>query len=251
MDDQALLRYSRHILLKEIGIEGQEAINQATLLVIGCGGLGSTVIPILAASGVGKLIIADSDQLELSNLQRQVSYASADIGQPKVLLARNVIQRLNSSVKIEVINEYLDSDRLLFFAQQADVIIDCSDNYETRCAINIASLKTLTPLVSGAAARFDGQFAVYVPKEVMSPCYHCLFGSQKTATDGQCVTLGIFSPLVSMIGAQQASEALKLITKVGVIPLGQLIVYDAFTARFSSFYFSRNPHCKICAHRLI
>jgi len=251
MDDQALLRYSRHILLKEIGIEGQEAINQATLLVIGCGGLGSTVIPILAAAGVKKLMIADADQLELSNLQRQVSYATADIGQPKVLLARDVIQRLNPSVQVDVINAYLNSDQLLFFAQQADVIIDCSDNYQTRCAINIAAFKTSTPLVSGAAARFDGQLAVYVPKEVASPCYHCLFGAQKTATDDQCVTLGIFSPLVSVIGAQQASEALKLITKVGLIPIGQLMVYDALSTCFRSFYFARNPHCQICAHRLI
>jgi molybdopterin/thiamine biosynthesis adenylyltransferase len=249
MDDQALLRYSRHILLKEIGIEGQEAINQATVLVVGCGGLGSMVIPLLAAAGVGKLILADADQLELSNLQRQVTYANADIGQPKVLLARNAIQRLNPWVKVDVIHEYLDIDRLLFFTQQANVVIDCSDNYETRCAINSASVKTLTPLVSGAAARFDGQLAVYVPKEAASPCYYCLFGSQNTTTDGECATLGIFSPLVSIIGAQQASEALKLIIRIGSIPIGQLMIYDALSSRVSQFYFSRNPYCKICAHR--
>lgn len=250
MDEQALLRYSRHILLKEIGIEGQLAICQATVLVVGCGGLGATVISILAAAGVKQLILADNDRLELSNLQRQVAYSEADIGQPKVVLAAQVVRRLNKQVATQAIQQKLDQQALIQLMDQADVVVDCTDNYITRHAVNQAALKTKTPLVSGAASRFDGQLTVFDFRQPHSPCYACLFDPTMLSDDGRCATLGIFSPLVGMIGSQQAAETLKLIGQIGKSPIGQLIVYDALFAKMHIISFAKRFDCTVCANPL-
>lgn len=247
MDDRALLRYSRHILLKEIGVEGQLAISQATVLIVGCGGLGATVIPILAASGVKQLILADNDKLELSNLQRQVAYCEADIGQPKALLAAKVAKRLNAQVATQAIRQALDASALMRLMDPVDVVVDCSDNYATRHAVNRAAVHTKTPLVSGAASRFDGQLAVYDFRQPHSPCYACLFDPATPSHDGCCATLGIFSPLVCMIGAQQAAETLKLIMHIGSSPMGQLIVHDALLTKTSMISFAKRVDCLVCA----
>lgn len=246
MDDEILLRYSRHILLKEVGTEGQEMVNRATVLVVGCGGLGASSIPILAAAGVGQLILVDNDKVELSNLQRQVAYKVADIGRAKVDVAAEVVEHLNPHVRVKTINQRLDQATAIDIMQGVDVVLDCSDNYATRCCVNVASVKTLTPLVSGSVARFEAQFTVFDPRCAGSPCYCCLFGGDASSDDGRCAILGIFSPLVSLIGAQQSAEALKLIMRLGQSPVGKLMVYDALTAIWRTMHFSRKPNCPVC-----
>lgn len=248
MDDQALLRYSRHILLDEIGIEGQEALLAARVLVVGCGGLGAAAVPYLAAAGVGMLRLADHDRLEWSNLQRQVAYRSADVGRLKVEAAADAVAALNPAVRVEALAERLDAARLAALMADVDVVLDCCDNFETRQAVNAASVATRTPLVSGAAVRFDGQLAVFDPRVADAPCYHCLFGGE-AGDDGPCALFGVFSPLVGVIGAQQAVEALKLLAGIGTPLTGRLLTYDALSARWREMRFRRDPACPVCAGR--
>lgn len=245
MDDQALLRYSRHLLLKEVDMAGQQALLDACVLVVGCGGLGSAAIPFLAASGVGRLLLADDDVIEISNLQRQVLYGEADLGRLKVTAAADAVRRINSGVSVEVLPQRLDSVALAQRMAQVDVVLDCSDNYATRQAVNAAAVASRTPLVSGAAVRFDGQLLVVDPRLEHGPCYHCLFGGSH-ASDGACATFGVFSPLVGVIGAQQAVEALKLLMGVGQAPAGRLMTYDALNSAWREMRFSRDPDCAVC-----
>ncbi|MCP9760624.1 molybdopterin-synthase adenylyltransferase MoeB [Aquitalea sp. S1-19] len=245
MDDQALLRYSRHLLLKEVDMAGQQALMASRVLVVGCGGLGAAAIPFLAASGVGQLLLADDDVIETSNLQRQVLYGEADLGRLKVEAAADAVRRINSGVSVEVVPQRLDGAALAHRMAQVDVVLDCSDNYATRQAVNAAAVVSRTPLVSGAAVRFDGQLLVVDPRVENSPCYHCLFGGSD-ASDGACATFGVFSPLVGVIGAQQAVEALKLLMGIGVSPVGRLITYDALNAAWREMRFSRDPDCAVC-----
>lgn len=246
MDDQALLRYSRHLLLKEVDMAGQQALMESRVLVVGCGGLGSAAIPFLAASGVGQLLLADDDVIETSNLQRQVLYGEADLGRLKAEAAADAVRRINSGVSVDVLPQRLDGAALAQRMAQVDVVLDCSDNYATRQAVNAAAVASRTPLVSGAAVRFDGQLLVIDPRVENAPCYHCLFGGTH-ASDGACATFGVFSPLVGVIGAQQAVEALKLLMGVGHAPLGRLITYDALNAAWREMRFSRDPACAVCA----
>ena len=248
MNDHQLLRYSRHILLDEIGIEGQEKILAARVLVVGCGGLGAAALPYLAASGVGKLIIADHDTIDDTNLQRQTTFTEADIGQAKAQVMTGRLKAVNSACDITTLTEKLDKTRLTELMHTADIVLDCTDNYPTRQAINRAAVATRTPLVSGAAVRFEGQIAVYRSDLPDSPCYACLFDGD-TADDGACALFGVFSPLVGIIGATQAAEALKVLAGIGTPAHGKLMTYDALAGEWHTFRLERRPGCRVCGSR--
>lgn len=244
-DDADLLRYSRHILLDEIGIEGQQRIAAATVLIIGVGGLGSPALMYLAAAGVGRLVLVDDDRVELSNLQRQIIHGDATQGSLKVDSAQQMLRTLNPAVAIETIAARLDTNALAAQVQRADVVVDCSDNFPTRHAVNRACVMAGKPLVSGAAVRFDGQFAVFTPASPNSPCYHCLFPDYGPASDGPCATFGVFAPLVGIVGAMQAAETLKLL--VGMPPpTGQLFTLDLRTHTWRTLRFAQDPACPVC-----
>ncbi|OSI16304.1 HesA/MoeB/ThiF family protein [Neisseria dumasiana] len=246
MDDRDLLRYSRHILLEEIGIEGQQKLLDASALVVGCGGLGAAVLPYLAAAGVGHLIIADHDTIDSTNLQRQITFTEADIGLSKAEVMAGRLKNINSRTRISALNEQLTEERLTDLMAGVSIAIDCCDNFATRQAVNRASVATRTPLVSGAAVRFEGQLAVYRPDLTDSPCYACLFDG-KHADDGACAVFGVFSPLVGIIGTTQAAEALKILAGIGSPSHGTLSVYDALRSEWQQFEFAKNPHCRVCA----
>lgn len=246
MDDRDLLRYSRHILLEEIGIEGQQKLLDASALVVGCGGLGAAVLPYLAAAGVGHLIIADHDTIDSTNLQRQITFTEADIGLSKAEVMAGRLKNINSRTRISALNEQLTEERLTDLMAGVSIAIDCCDNFATRQAVNRASVATRTPLVSGAAVRFEGQLAVYRPDLTDPPCYACLFDG-KHADDGACAVFGVFSPLVGIIGTAQAAEALKILAGIGSPSHGTLSVYDALRSEWQQFELAKNPHCRVCS----
>ncbi len=246
MNDNELLRYSRHILLDEIGFEGQAALLNAKVLVVGCGGLGASVLPYLAASGIGQLFLADDDEIELSNLQRQIMFTQHDIGQNKADVMAKRLANLNDTIRISAIPRKLLSADLvaLILEHKIDVVVDCTDNFPTRQAINLAICQTKISLVSGAAVRFNGQISVYQP-HLGSACYHCLFSGNE-ASDGACATFGVFAPLVGIIGSVQAAITLKLLLGIGEIPVNQLLTYDAIKGTWQSFGIEANPACTCC-----
>ena len=248
MDDRDLLRYSRHLLLDEIGIEGQQKLLDAAVLVIGCGGLGAAALPFLAAAGVGRLMIADDDTIDDTNLQRQTAFCEADIGQSKAEVLQGRLNALNSRTQIIALNERLSEARLLELVQSVDLVLDCCDNFATRQAVNRACVAARTPLVSGAAVRFEGQIAVYRPDLPDTPCYACLFDGE-SANDGACAVFGVFSPLVGIIGTTQAAEALKLLMGIGANASGELLLYDALANEWQRLAFDKNPACRVCGHR--
>ena len=248
MDDRDLLRYSRHLLLDEIGIEGQQKLLDAAVLVIGCGGLGAAALPFLAAAGVGRLMIADDDTIDDTNLQRQTAFCEADIGQSKAEVLQGRLNALNSRTQISALNERLSEARLLELVQSVDLVLDCCDNFATRQAVNRACVAGRTPLVSGAAVRFEGQIAVYRPDLPDTPCYACLFDGE-SAHDGACAVFGVFSPLVGIIGTTQAAEALKLLMGIGANASGELLLYDALANEWQRLAFDKNPACRVCGHR--
>lgn len=248
MDDRDLLRYSRHLLLDEIGIEGQQKLLDAAVLVVGCGGLGAAALPFLAAAGVGRLIIADDDTIDDTNLQRQTAFSEADIGQSKAEVLQGRLNALNSRTQISALNERLSEARLLELVQNVDLVLDCCDNFATRQAVNRACVAARTPLVSGAAVRFEGQIAVYRPDLPDTPCYACLFDGE-SANDGACAVFGVFSPLVGIIGTTQAAEALKLLMGIGANASGELLLYDALANEWQRLAFDKNPACRVCGHR--
>lgn len=247
MDDRDLLRYSRHILLDEIGIEGQEKLSAAAVLVVGCGGLGSAALPYLAAAGVGRIIIADDDAVSDTNLQRQVCFTEADVGRSKAAAVKERLQAINSRVQVTALNERLSEKRLRELVREADVVLDCCDNFATRLAVNSASVAGKTPLVSGAAVRFEGQLAVYRPDLPDAPCYACLFDGEE-ASDGACAVFGVFGPLVGIVGTAQAAEALKILMGIGARQHGHLMVYDALDGEWQRFAFGKNPECCVCGN---
>jgi len=246
LNDAALLRYSRHILLPEIDIEGQQRLLASRVLVIGAGGLGSPVALYLASAGVGHITLADDDQVELSNLQRQVVHEMASLGQNKAESARARMLGLNPEIQVRALAERLSADRLLEEARQHDLLLDCSDNFATRHAVNRASVAAGVPLVSGAAVRFAGQLAVFDPRVAGSPCYHCLFAEEGEVSDGPCATFGVLSPLVGVMGSMQAVEAVKLLAGRQAV-LGRLTLYDALSGEIRQLKFSRDPACPVCA----
>lgn len=247
MTDDELLRYSRHILLPEIGVDGQERLLASRALVIGAGGLGSPVALYLAGGGVGRVTIVDPDTVDLTNLQRQIAHRQDTIGRPKVESARQRMLEMNPGVRIHALQEKADAARLHELVAQADVVLDCSDNFTTRHAVNAACVIHRVPLVSGAAIGFDGQISVYDVRGGDAPCYACVFPSESTFEEVRCATMGVFAPLVGIIGSMQAAEALKLLAGAGRSLTGRLQMLDGRTMAWSEITLSRDPRCTVCA----
>lgn len=246
MNDEQLLRYSRHILLPEIGIDGQEKFARAHALVIGAGGLGSPVALYLASAGVGTLTICDGDTVDLTNLQRQIVHRTDAIGVAKAASAQRTLAGINPGITVNAITERISGARFDQVVRAADVVLDCSDNFATRHALNRACVAHSKPLVSGAGVRFDGQIAVFDRRDPASPCYHCLFPEHGENEDMRCAVMGVFAPLVGIIGAMQAAEALKLIAGVGSSLSGRLLLLDAATMEWRSVRLKRDPACAVC-----
>ncbi len=246
MTDDQLLRYSRHILLEEIGIEGQQRLLASHALVIGAGGLGSPVALYLGSAGVGHITLVDDDAVDLTNLQRQVAHNMARIGQPKVASAAQAIAAINPDVQVTCVQARVGAQQLGALVAAADVVLDCCDNFATRQAINAACVAQRKPLVSGAAIRFDGQLAVYDPRSAHSPCYACVFPPEQVPEETRCATLGVLAPLVGIIGSMQAAEALKLLCGAGESVAGRLLMLDGRAMQFSEIKVLRNPACPVC-----
>lgn len=249
MDDNQLLRYSRHILLPEIGIDGQEKLLESHVLLIGAGGLGAPVSLYLAASGVGRISICDHDVVDLTNLQRQIVHFTDSIGKQKVDSARATMGRINPEIRIDAIPERVAGERLEQLVASADVVVDATDNFATRHAINRACVKFGKPLVSGAAIRFDGQVASFDLRRADSPCYHCLFPESGDLEEMRCAVMGVFAPLVGVIGAMQAAEALKLLMGVGRDLTGRLLLLDALAMEWRNVRLKKDPGCSVCRER--
>ncbi len=249
MDDAQLLRYSRHILLEELGPDAQCKFDAAHALVVGMGGLGTPAAQFLAAAGVGTITICDADHVDLTNLQRQVLYATADVGARKVDAAAQRLSAINPDVRIERIPARVDAAALAPLVAAADVILDGCDNFATRHAVNRACVGARKPLVSGAAIRFDGQIAVFDTRDAHSPCYHCLFGEGEELDETRCATMGVFAPLTGIVGATQAAEALKLIAGAGESLAGRLLLLDALAMRWREMRVPRDPACPVCSTR--
>lgn len=244
LNDEALLRYSRHILLPEIDLDGQEKIQQSRVLIVGCGGLGNAAAPLLAAAGVGEITLIDFDAIDLSNLQRQIHFETQDVGENKAETLKKHLHALNPHVIIHAVTEKADESLLLALAQNVDMILDCTDNFAIRQAINAVAHHYKVPLISGSAIRFEGQLAIYDFRNDNSGCYHCLFEGAHS-DDGACALLGVFSPVLQIIGAMQAQEALKIILGLD-IRINQMKIYNGLTGDWQVFKFARNPKCSVC-----
>ena len=246
MNDDQLLRYSRHILLPQLGIEGQERIVAGHALVVGAGGLGSPAALYLATAGVGTLSIADADTVDLTNLQRQILHVDASVGQAKVASACETIKRYNPEVRVVPLQERVEGARLDALVAQADVVLDCCDNFATRHAVNRACVRYRKPLVSGAAIRFDGQVSVFDMRDPDAPCYHCLFPEGQDLEELRCAVTGVFAPLTGIIGAVQAAEGLKLLAQAGESLKGRLLLLDALSMEWRSINVKKDAACAAC-----
>lgn len=257
MNDQQLLRYGRHILLNEIGIEGQQRLLDAKALIVGLGGLGSPAALYLAASGVGKLIMCDHDTVDLSNLQRQIIHRTSSVGQSKVASAQAALREINPEVEYVALPVRVDEAKLLELVAQTDVVLDCSDNFATRYAVNRACLALRKPLVSGAAIQFDGQVSVFdfrrpeAFRQAGSPCYNCLFPEDSEAAELRCATTGVFAPLVGIIGSLQAAEALKLLVGIERGLSGKLLTVNALDMNIMRSILSKDPACRACGGSIV
>jgi len=252
MDDTQLTRYSRHILLEEIGIDGQQRLLDARVLLVGAGGLGSPVGLYLASAGVGQVTVCDADRVDLTNLQRQIAHTTWSVGALKVESIARAMQAINPETRVEAVTERLAGDRLEQRVAAADLVVDASDNFPTRYALNAACVRHRKPLVSGAAIRFDGQVSVFDLRQSDTPCYHCLFPQGDTLpTDDEerCAVMGVFAPLVGVIGALQAAEALKLIAGVGRSLAGRLLLYSAREGELREVRVRRDAACSVCSTR--
>lgn len=247
MEDSELLRYSRHILLQELGVEGQERIMRARVLVVGLGGLGSAAVLYLATAGVGHLTLVDHDRVDLTNLQRQVVHTQDRVGQFKVTSACTALLAINPTLNITTLAERADAHRFHELVANTDVVLDCSDNFATRHALNAACVRHGVPLVSGAAIRFDGQLAVYHAQRQDSPCYACIFPPSSDIEETLCATMGVFAPLVGIIGSMQAAEALKILSGAGTPAIGRLLMLDGRDMRCTDVQLPRDPKCPVCA----
>ncbi|MES2825883.1 MAG: molybdopterin-synthase adenylyltransferase MoeB [Pseudomonadota bacterium] len=246
MNDQQLLRYSRQIMLTDVDIAGQEKLLDARVLIVGVGGLGSPVAMYLAAAGVGHLILADFDRVDLSNLQRQIVHTTARIGQTKVESAALALRELNPDVKVTCITAQLDAAALAEQVAQVNVVVDCCDNFTTRFAVNAACVQHKIPLVSGAAIRLEGQVAVFDARDPTSPCYHCLYDVNSEA-DLSCAATGVLAPLVGIIGSVQALEVIKIIIGFGENLMGRLHLFDGRCNRWRELTLAKDKHCPICS----
>ena len=246
MNDAQLLRYSRHILLDEVGIEGQQQLLASHALIIGAGGLGSPAAQSLGSAGVGHITVVDHDTVDATNLQRQIAHTTADVGKLKAQSIKRAIAAINPDVQVTVVAQRADAALLSKLVGQVDVVLDCTDNFATRHAINRACVEHARPLVSGAAIRFDGQVAVYDSREALSPCYACVFPEASQPEEAQCATMGVFAPLVGIIGSMQAAEALKLLAKLGGSLNGRLLMLDGRNMTWSELRIPRDSACQVC-----
>ena len=247
MDDTQLLRYSRHLLLSELGVDAQQRFGESHVLIVGIGGLGNPVAQFLAAAGVGTLTLIDADRVDLTNLQRQILFDTGAVGRPKVEAAAARIAAVNPEVRVVQLADRVGLAALAPLAAAADVVVDCTDNFATRHAINRACVAAEKPLVSGAAIRFDGQIAVFDARDPANPCYHCLFGEGDEFEETRCATMGVFAPLVGIVGATQAAEALKLLAPAGRSLAGRLLLVDALTMESRIVKLAKDPRCPVCA----
>lgn len=245
MDDQELLRYSRHILLNEVGVEGQQRLREASMLVIGAGGLGSPAAFYLASAGVARITLVDGDDVDLTNLQRQILHTTDRIGAPKALSGQAALAAINADVEVVPVTARADEAALLRLVADATVVLDCSDNFATRHALNRACVVHRKPLVSGAAIRFDGQVAVFDLRHDESPCYACLF-PPGDGEDELCAVMGVFAPLTGIVGTIQAAEALKLAAGIGESLEGRLLMLDALAMRWHTVRVRRDAACPVC-----
>ena len=246
MNDEQLLRYSRHLLLEEIDVNGQEKLLGSHVLIIGVGGLGSAAAPYLAAAGVGKITLVDHDKVDLTNLQRQIMHSQDSLGQSKVESGRQFLQSINPALTIDAIEEMVSADLLNKLLPTVDVALDCTDNFATRHLINAACFKHRVPLVSGSALKFDGQLSVFDFHNAASPCYACLFSPQEQFEEVSCASMGIFSPLVGIIGAMQAAQALQVLIGFGQPLVGRMLLWNALNTQIDEIRISRNPECAVC-----
>jgi len=248
VNDEQLLRYSRHILLNQIGIEGQERLLGARALVIGAGGLGCPAALYLAAAGVGHITLVDGDDVDLTNLQRQILHTPATVGTPKVESGRQMLRKFNAEIEVEAVNHRADSDELADLVARADVVLDCSDNFPTRHAVNRACVIHGRPLVSGAAIRFDGQIGVFDLRDAASPCYACLFPESAVSGEERCAVMGVFAPVTGIIGTIQAAETLKLLARAGESLNGRLLILDTLGMRWREVRIRKDPGCAVCGN---
>jgi molybdopterin/thiamine biosynthesis adenylyltransferase len=246
MNDNQLLRYSRQIMLPQVDVEGQQKLLTTSVLIVGAGGLGSPAAMYLAAAGIGSIVIYDNDVVDLSNLQRQIAHHTTDIGADKVISTQQTLNRLNPDTKIKAVKQRLEGELLELEVKKADVVLDCSDNFSTRFAINNACVKHRTPLVSGAAIRFEGQVAVFTPGNNNSPCYNCLYNSDGEELQN-CATNGVIAPITGIIGSIQALEAMKLIMDIGETLTGRLLLLDGLTMEWNTMKLRKNPGCPTCS----
>ena len=251
MNDEQLLRYSRHLLLEDIDVEGQEKLLRAHAVIVGAGGLGSAAAPYLAAAGVGKITLVDHDVVELTNLQRQIMHCESMVGKSKVHSGKQFLGQLNSSIQVDIVQEKITNDLLAKLLPTVNVVLDCTDNFKTRQLINAACVHHQTPLVSGSALRFDGQVAVFDPRIPSSPCYACIFSPEEEFEEVSCSSMGIFSPLVGIIGAIQAAQALQVMIGFGESLLGRMLLWNARTTQIDQIKIARNPDCPVCASKRI
>ncbi|MCM5571680.1 molybdopterin-synthase adenylyltransferase MoeB [Burkholderiaceae bacterium FT117] len=249
MNDEQLLRYSRHLLLDEMGVEAQERLLASSMLVVGAGGLGSPASMYLAAAGVGRIVLADDDAVDLTNLQRQILHRQDRIGEPKAESGRRSLLEINPGIEVVALRQRLEGDALREAVAASQVVLDCCDNFATRHAVNRACFEAGVPLVSGAAIRFDGQLAAFDPRRPESPCYHCLFPEGQDVEEVRCATMGVFAPLTGIIGTMQAAEALKLAGGFGTPLVGKLLLLDAREMQWHSISVPRDPDCPVCGHR--
>ncbi|WP_027014780.1 HesA/MoeB/ThiF family protein [Comamonas composti] len=249
MNDDQLLRYSRHILLDEIGIEGQERILASHVLIIGAGGLGSPAALYLGSAGVGRITLVDDDTVDMTNLQRQIAHTTDRVGSAKVESIRSAVQAINPGANVACVQRRADQDLLDELVPQANVVLDCTDNYRTRHLINAACVRHRIPLVAGAALRLDGQLMVIDPRDPDCACYACVFSPDAEFEEIQCSTMGVFSPVVGVIGSLQAAEALKLLAGFGHPATRRLVMFDSASQDWSSMQTNRTLDCPVCARK--
>jgi len=250
MNDEQLLRYSRHLLLNELGVEGQERLMRSHALVVGAGGLGSPALLYLATAGVARITIVDDDVVDLTNLQRQIAHTTARIGEPKAASAALAMSAINPEVRVDTVRRRVGQQELAALVVDADVVLDCCDNFATRQAVNAACVQQRKPLVAGAVIGFDGQISVYDSRTADAPCYACLFAPDAAVEEARCATMGVFAPLVGIIGTMQAAEALKLLAGVGDSLAGRLLMLDARSMEWTDMRVTRQPGCAVCGpHR--
>jgi molybdopterin/thiamine biosynthesis adenylyltransferase len=249
MDDAQLLRYSRHVLLNELGIDGQEKLLASHALIIGAGGLGSPVSLYLGSAGVGRITVVDHDQVDATNLQRQIAHTLDRVGQFKADSVHAAVAQINPDVRVTAVTQRADPALLDSLVAQADVVVDCCDNFETRQAVNRACVVHRKPLVSGAAIRMDGQVSVFDSTQTQAPCYACIFPPEQAPEETRCATMGVFAPLVGIIGSVQAAEALKILSGMGSQMAGRLLMLDGRDLSWTDIRMQRNPDCPVCAGR--